>query len=83
VNEEESIQRYFLGIIEKGDTGYGSYAPDLPGCVPAGAMREEVEREMRAAIGLHLQAMIEDQEPIPTSESTAEYIEGSLPDQVA
>ena len=73
----------FLVIIEKGDTGYGAYAPDLPGCVAVGDTREEVEREMRAAIALHLQGLIEDQEPIPSGDSLAEYIEVSLPDQVA
>jgi predicted RNase H-like HicB family nuclease len=72
----------FLVIIEKGDTGYGAYAPDLPGCVAVGGTREEVEREMRAATALHLQGMTEDQEPIPNSESIAECIKVSLPDQV-
>jgi predicted RNase H-like HicB family nuclease len=45
--------------------------------------REEVEREVRAAIASHLQGMIEDHEPIPSGDSPAEYIEVSLPDQVA
>jgi predicted RNase H-like HicB family nuclease len=73
----------YLVIIEKGDTGYGAYAPDLPGCVAVGDTREEVEREMRAAIELHLQGMIEDHEPIPTSETTAEYFEVFLPNRVS
>ena len=77
------MQRRFLVIIEKGETGYGAYAPDLPGCVAVGDTREEVEREMRAAIALHLQGMIEDHEPIPSGDSLTEYIEVSLPDQVA
>ena len=77
------MQRRFLVIIEKGETGYGAYAPDLPGCVAVGDTREEVEREMRAAIALHLQGMIEDHEPIPSGDSLAECIEVSLPDQVA
>jgi predicted RNase H-like HicB family nuclease len=72
----------FLIIIEKGDTSYGAYAPDLPGCVTVGETREEVEREMRAAIALHLQEISEDNEPIPNGESIAEYVEISLPDQV-
>jgi predicted RNase H-like HicB family nuclease len=58
------MQRRFLVIIEKGDTSYGAYAPDLPGSVAVGVTCEEVEREMRAAIALHLQGMIEDHEPI-------------------
>ena len=77
------MQRRFLVIIEKGDTGYGANTPDLPGCVAVGDTRKEVEREMRAAIALHLQGMIEDHEPIPSGDSLVEYIEVSLPDQVA
>jgi predicted RNase H-like HicB family nuclease len=79
---KEVIVYRFL-IIEKGDTSYGAYAPDLPGCVAVGETREEVEREMRAAIALHLQEMSEDNEPIPNGESIPEYVEISLPDQVA
>jgi predicted RNase H-like HicB family nuclease len=55
----------------------------LPVCVAIGDTRVEVEREMRAAIALHLQGMIEDHEPSPSGDSTGEYIEVSLPDQVA
>jgi predicted RNase H-like HicB family nuclease len=73
----------FLVIIEKGAAGYGAYAPDLPGCIAVGDTREEVEHEMRAAIALHLHGMIEDHEPVPNGDCVAEYIEVSLPDQVA
>jgi len=38
---------------------------------------------MRAASAQHLQGMIEDHEPSPSGDSIAEYIEVSLPDQVA
>ncbi len=73
----------FLVIIEKGEQGYGADAPDLPGCVAVGATQEEVEQNMRAAIALHLQGMIEDHEPIPTPGTMAEYMEVSLPDSAA
>jgi len=73
----------FLVIIEKGEQNYGAYAPDLPGCVAVGDTREEVEEQMRAAIALHLQGMIEDHEPIPTPETTAEYLDIALPGSAA
>jgi hypothetical protein len=38
---------------------------------------------MREAIILHLEGMIEDQEPIPTLHSSAGYIDVSLPDSAA
>ena len=30
-------------IIEKGESGYGAYVPDLPGCVAAGDSIAEVK----------------------------------------
>lgn len=73
----------FLVIIEKGEQSYGAYAPDLPGCVAVGDSVEEVEQNMRAAIAMHLKGMVEDGEPIPASETMAEFIEVSLPGSAA
>ncbi|MDQ2903277.1 MAG: type II toxin-antitoxin system HicB family antitoxin [Ktedonobacteraceae bacterium] len=74
---------HFLVIIEKGSKSYGAYSPDLPGCVAVGDTQEEVEKNMREAITMHLQGMIEDQEPIPTPQSTAEYMDITLPGTAA
>ena len=73
----------FLVIIEKGDQSYGAYSPDLPGCVAVGDTIEEVEKNMREAIAMHIQGMIEDQKPIPIPRTTAEYIEIAVPDSAA
>jgi len=73
----------FLVIIEKGDTSYGAYSPDLPGCVAVGRTREEVEKNMREAIAMHIQGMLEDNEPIPNTHNDAEFMDISLPDSVA
>lgn len=68
----------FLVVIEKGERNYGAYSPDLPGCVAVGDTVEEVTRNMREAIEMHLQGMIEDGEPIPTPQATAEYLKVSV-----
>ncbi len=73
----------FLIIIEEGEHNYSAYVPDLPGCVATGRTREEVEKNMREAIILHLKGMIEDQEPIPTLHSSAGYIDVALPGSAA
>ncbi len=73
----------FLVIIEQGKQSYGAYSPDLPGCVAVGDTYEEVEKNMRKAIEMHLQAMIEDHEPIPTPRNTAEYIDIAFPNSAA
>jgi len=64
----------FLIVIEKVKSGYSAYSPDLPGCVATGATREEVERNMHEGIELHIKGLEEDDQPIPESNSFAEYI---------
>ncbi len=62
-------------IIEKSDTGYGAFVPDLPGCVAAGESVEETERLIKEAIEFHLEGMNEDGVQIPLPTSVAEYVE--------
>ena len=55
----------FLVLFEKSTTGYGAYAPDLPGCVATGPTLEETRARMAKAMEMHLAAMREDGDPIP------------------
>jgi len=61
----------YLVIIEKTNTGYNAYVPDLPGCISIGDSREEIERNIPEAIAFHQEGMKEDrlEIPIPTSEA--------------
>lgn len=61
-------------IYEKTATGYSAYLPDLPGCIAAGATLEETSELMRGAKEMHLDAMIEDGDPIPEPTTVADYI---------
>ncbi|MBN3895004.1 MAG: type II toxin-antitoxin system HicB family antitoxin [Nostoc sp. NOS(2021)] len=47
-------------VIEKGETSYGAYVPDLPGCVAVGKTLEEVKQMITEAIEFHLEGMLED-----------------------
>ncbi|MFO8058258.1 MAG: type II toxin-antitoxin system HicB family antitoxin [bacterium] len=66
--------RKFLVIIEEAGENYSAYSPDLPGCVATGRSREEVEQNMREAVEMHVNGLIEDNLPVPESKSFAEYI---------
>ena len=66
--------RYAI-VIEKAESNYSAYVPDLPGCVATGATVEEVEREIRAAIRFHVDGLREDGLPIPAPTSLCEYVE--------
>jgi predicted RNase H-like HicB family nuclease len=62
-------------VIEKAESNYAAYVPDLPGCVATGQTREETEQQIREAIELHLRGMREDGLPIPEAVSQVEYVE--------
>ena len=47
-------------VIEKADSNYSAYVPDLPGCVATGVTSEEAEKEIREAIKFHIEGMKED-----------------------
>jgi predicted RNase H-like HicB family nuclease len=66
--------RYAI-VIEKGETSYGAYVPDLPGCVAVGETVEEVEQLIREAIQFHIEGLREDGLPVPEPTSRAEYVE--------
>ena len=56
----------YLVIYEKGeDGGWGASSPDLLGCVAVGKTKAEVEKLIREAIPMHIEAMREIGEPIP------------------
>ena len=52
-------------VIEKGETSYGAYVPDLPGCVAVAETKEEVEALIAEAIQFHLEILQEEGLPIP------------------
>lgn len=65
----------YLIVIEKSETGYSAYSPDLPGCVSTGKTRGEAEKNMREAIAFHIEGLREDGLEIPQPTSSSTYIE--------
>ena len=61
-------------IIEKGESGFGAYVPDLPGCVAAGATRDEVVKLIQEAIEFHIEGLKDDGQPIPEATLTIEFV---------
>jgi predicted RNase H-like HicB family nuclease len=62
-------------IIEEGDTSWGGYVPDLPGCVAASETREETLQLIREAIEFHLEGLKEEGQPLPEPHSHGEVVE--------
>jgi predicted RNase H-like HicB family nuclease len=61
----------YLVILEGGPGGSGAHVPDLPGCIAAGASREEVLRLIRDAIAFHIEGMKEAGGSVPRREARA------------
>jgi predicted RNase H-like HicB family nuclease len=64
----------YVVVIEQGETSYGAYSPDLPGCVAVGDTLEEVERLMQEAISLHIENIRAHGEPVPEPRSSIRYM---------
>lgn len=62
-------------IVERGDTSWGAYVPDLPGCVAAGESREEVLQLIREAVEFHIEDLRESGENVPEPHSFSELVE--------
>jgi len=61
-------------VIEQADGNWSAYVPDLPGCVSTGATPTEVIANIREAIELHIEGMIEDGEPVPPPRTLATMV---------
>ena len=72
-----TAMRYAI-VIERGETSYCAYVPDLPGCVAVGETREEALKLIHEAIESHLEILREDGEPLPEARSTADYAEVAI-----
>jgi predicted RNase H-like HicB family nuclease len=69
------MKRRYAIVIEKAESNYAAYVPDLPGCIATGPTVEETERLLREAIELHVEGMRDDGLPIPEPSSRVEYVE--------
>ena len=55
----------YIVIYERGETNWGAYIPDLPGCVSIGDTFFEVQENIKEAIDLYLEVLREDGQPVP------------------
>ncbi|MFV0552018.1 MAG: type II toxin-antitoxin system HicB family antitoxin [Anaerorhabdus sp.] len=62
----------YLAIIEEGETSYGAYFPDLPGCGTSGDTIEEVCINAKEALELHIYGMEKDHDELPMPSSKLE-----------
>ena len=67
------MSRYLI-VIEKTKSNYSAYSPDLHGCIATGKTRSETMHNMREAIEMHVNGLLEDKLPVPKPVASADYV---------
>ena len=65
----------YLVVIEKGESGFGAYVPDLPGCIAAAESESEVRQLIREAIEFHIEGLRESGQRVPAPSSSSALVE--------
>jgi predicted RNase H-like HicB family nuclease len=65
----------YLVVIEKTETGYSAYSPDVLGCVSTGSTLVEVQQNMQEAIEFHIDGLRLEGWKVPSPLSSPAYIE--------
>jgi len=66
--------RYTI-IVEKTNSNYSAYCPDLPGCIATGLTVDETIERMKKAIEFHIEGLKKDGLEIPKPFTKATSIE--------
>jgi len=62
-------------VIEKSETGYGAYAPDLPGLGVVADSPAEARRLIAETIAFHIEGLKADGEPVSAPSVLIDYVE--------
>lgn len=58
------MKKYMI-ILEKTDTGYSAFSPDIDGCIAVGETLDECKKNMKEALNFHIELMLEKGYEIP------------------
>jgi predicted RNase H-like HicB family nuclease len=62
-------------VIEKSESGYGAYVPDLPGCVAVGETLKQTEHLIQEAVEFHVEGLCDDGLSVPEPSAVMHYVE--------
>ena len=65
----------YLVVIGRTSTGYSAHCPDVLGCAAVGKTVEKVVANMKKALELHFEGIVEDGESIPKARGADSYRE--------
>jgi predicted RNase H-like HicB family nuclease len=70
----KAIERYLI-VIEKGETGFSAYSPDILGCVATGKTLDQTIANMKSALAFHLRGLLADGEEMPKPRGVQSYLD--------
>ena len=65
----------YVVVIEKAESNYSAYVPDLPGCISVGDTLDEMRQMIREAIEFHIEGMLRDGDAVPEPTSRCYEVE--------
>ena len=65
----------YLIVVEKTETGFSAYSPDVPGCVATGRTVAETEARMKEAIEFHIDGLKQEGLAVPQPSTKSAYVE--------
>jgi len=63
----------FLVVVGKTATGYSAHCPDVNGCAAVGKTVEQVVMNMKKALELHFEGIVEDGDPLSKPRGVRSY----------
>lgn len=67
----------YMVVLEEGESSWGAYVPDVPGCVAVAATEADVKQLIQEAVEFHLEDLKSLAAEIPPPLSKGEYVEVS------
>ena len=65
----------YMVIVEKSESSYGAFVPDLPGCIAVAETEQEVMALIQEAIAFHLEDLQAEGQTIPQPVSKSTFVE--------
>jgi predicted RNase H-like HicB family nuclease len=69
------FMKKYLIVVEKSQTGYSAYSPDVSGCIATGKTIDKTLANMKSALALHLRTIADDGEEMPKTGGIQSYLD--------
>lgn len=56
----------YIAVLEKGESSYGAFVPDLPGCIAVAEDRQQTLRLLEEAVVFHIEGLQAQGLSVPT-----------------